>query len=238
MRSSLDVRRTRQRISRPRARSMRTTTEPMKPLPPVDQNFHGSPQTRARPAVIKVGALRAPTPTTGVSFLIRKVMGGPRNYRGAKVPKAHAHLQIEERQVIKRSVNTGRLKENCRPRQCRAVLRLADVNCLAGRSRVRPAFSPNRCRGKRPGHRPGPRTTRVTLRIASRLCLPTTLLLVEDLYVINRLRLHIDAVLGSRQGLAIFRYHFGDGADLFAFKVGGALRGVGVDSLQDEPSAP
>src|SRR6267142_2793094 len=101
MRSSLDVRRTRQRISRPRARSMRTTTEPMKPLPPVTRIFMDLHKPGRAPAVIRVGALRAPTPTTGVSFLIRKVMGGPRNYRGAKVPKAHAHLQIEERQVIR-----------------------------------------------------------------------------------------------------------------------------------------
>src|SRR5262245_57929098 len=39
MRSIRDVRRTRQRTSKPRARSMRTTTEPMKPLPPVVRIF-------------------------------------------------------------------------------------------------------------------------------------------------------------------------------------------------------
>jgi len=108
---------------------MRTTTGTDETVTTCDQNFHGSPQTRARPAVIKVGALRAPTPTTGVSFLIRKVMG-PAQHRGAKVPKAHAHLQIEERQVIKRSVNTGRLKENCRRANVGRSWRLADVNCL------------------------------------------------------------------------------------------------------------
>src|SRR5262245_5519097 len=53
--SSRDVRRTIQRTSRPRARSIRTTTELMKPLLPVTRIFI------ELPAVAKVGALRAST---------------------------------------------------------------------------------------------------------------------------------------------------------------------------------
>jgi len=58
----------------------------------------------ARPAVTKVSALRAPTPTTGVSFLIRK--GSPANRRTSR---------------DKRALNTGRLKENFRLRDGTSV---------------------------------------------------------------------------------------------------------------------
>src|SRR5262249_27195381 len=63
MRATRDLRRTRQRTSRPRARSMRTTTEPIKPLPPVISIFMKRHKP-GRPTVIRVSALGAPTPTT------------------------------------------------------------------------------------------------------------------------------------------------------------------------------
>src|SRR5206468_11262294 len=81
-----------------------------------------------------------------------------------------------------------------------------------------------------PHNRPHANTTAtmsINLRMTFLLLLP-----VKDLYVLNRLVLRMEALLGSRQRLAVFRYDFGDGADLFPFKESAAFGCVRVDALE------